>query len=96
MYASVRRYTGLGPGMFEELDRRRADLEAWVRTFPGLVQWYLFRTPDGMTTITLSRDQAGADASVRLAADWIKANMPSFMPQPPEVSSGEVTLQVTG
>lgn len=66
-----------------------------MRTFPGPVGWYLLRTPDGVTTVTIGQDQAGAEASVRLAGDWIKANMPAFMPQPPEVSNGEVLLQIT-
>jgi hypothetical protein len=95
MYASVRQYTGLGPGFFEELDRKHGEMEALVKSFPGLVNWYLIRTADGVATVTICQDQAGADASVRLAVDWVKANM-SSMPQPPQVSNGEVLAHVAG
>ena len=67
-----------------------------MRRAPGFRAWYLVRTGDGMMTITLCDEQAGADESVRLAAGWIRDNMPQLAPNPPEVSNGEVTLQLGG
>ena len=96
MYASVRRYAGSDPGLFDEVASRRQDLEATMRKAPGFRAWYLVRTGDGMMTITLCDEQAGADESVRLAAGWIRDNMPQLAPNPPEVSNGEVTLQLGG
>ncbi len=96
MYASVRRYTGVDPGLFDEVARKRQDLEATMRKAPGFRAWYLIRTGDGMVTVTLCDEQAGADESVRLAAGWIRDNMPQLAPNPPEVSNGEVTLQLGG
>ncbi len=96
MYASVRRYAGSDPGLFDEVASQRQDLEATMRRAPGFRAWYLVRTGDGMMTITLCDEQAGADESVRLAAGWIRDNMPQLAPNPPEVSNGEVTLQLGG
>ena len=96
MYVSVRRYAGSHPGLFDEVASRRQDLEATMRQAPGFRAWYLVRTGAGMMTITLCDEQAGADESVRLAAGWIRDNMPQLAPNPPEVSNGEVTLQLGG
>ena len=49
-----------------------------------------------MATVTLCDKQTGAEASVQLAAGWLKENMPTVAPNPPEVSNGEVVLQIGG
>ena len=49
-----------------------------------------------MTTVTLCDEQTGAEASVQLAAGWLRENMPTVAPNPPEVSNGEVVLQIEG
>jgi hypothetical protein len=90
MYATVRQYRGLDPGALDEIQRRRQEIEAFVRGLPGLVSWHAFRTGDGMSTVTISDDRATADETVRQVAAWIKENMPTFLPNPPEVSMGEV------
>jgi hypothetical protein len=43
-----------------------------------------------MATVSVFDDQAGAEESTRMAADWIRQNMPSLIPNPPEVLEGEV------
>ena len=96
MYASVRRYTGIDPGLFDEAARNRQSLEATMRKAPGFRAWYLIRTGDGLTTVTLCDDQAGAEESVRLAAGWLRDTVPNMAPNPPEVSTGEVVLQIGG
>ena len=96
MYASVRRYKGTDPGLFDEVTRKRQSLEETMRRAPGFRAWYLIRTSDGIATVTLCDEQAGAEASVQLAAGWLKENMPTAAPNPPEVSNGEVVLQLGG
>ena len=96
MYASVRRYKGVDPGLFDEVERNRESLETTMRRAPGFRAWYLIRTGDGMTTVTLCDEQTGAEASVQLAAGWLRENMPTVAPNPPEVSNGEVVLQIEG
>ena len=49
-----------------------------------------------MATVTLWDEQTGAEASVQLAAGWLEETMPTVAPNPPEVSNGEVVLQIGG
>ena len=35
MYASVRRYKGVDPGLFDEVERNRESLETTMRRAPG-------------------------------------------------------------
>jgi len=39
------------------------------------------------------QDWAGADASTRMAADWVKDNLASLLPNPPEVTVGEIKVR---
>jgi hypothetical protein len=48
MYAVVRTYEGPGADeLFDLLDRRKAEVEAVMRTVPGLVSYTLVRTSGG-------------------------------------------------
>jgi hypothetical protein len=96
MYASIRRYTGIDPRFWDQLQQHRPSLEAAFQRVPGFRSWYLVRTSAGLTTVTLCEDQAGAEESVRVAANWIRENLPDMVTSPPEVANGEVTLQIGG
>jgi hypothetical protein len=43
-----------------------------------------------LATVSVFEDRAGAEESTRMAADWIRENMASLLPNPPEVLQGEV------
>ena len=47
---------------------------------------------DATVSITVCDDEAGTAESTRVAADWIRENMPDLAASPPMVSSGTVTL----
>jgi hypothetical protein len=96
MHASVRRYTGVDSRMWDQLQQHRASLQAAFGRVPGFRSWYLIRTREGLTTVTLCDDQAGAEESVRVAANWVRENMPDMISGSPEVSNGEVALQIGG
>ena len=96
MYAVVRNYSGAGASqLFDELDRRKADVEKLIRGVPGFVSYTLMRTGDGGISVTVCRDKAGTDESVRIAAGWIRENMPATGAQPPKISEGETILQLS-
>ena len=40
--------------------------------------------------------RAGVEESVRAAATWVRENMAEMVPNPPQVSNGEVALQIGG
>lgn len=91
MYATVRRYKGQ-PGIGDQIASRSKDVEKEIRKAPGFIAYYLIKTSDGAASITICENQAGAEASNRLAADWIKQNMPKLATSPPEISAGNVVI----
>lgn len=95
MYATVRQYAGITDLGFTALLDRRADVEAVIQQTPGFAQYDLIRTADGMTSVTVCTDQAGAEDSGRRVAAWIQANMPALAPTPPQIATGESVIHMT-
>jgi hypothetical protein len=79
--------------LFDVLEQRKADVEKLIRGVTGLVSYSLIRTGDGGISVTVCQDKAGADESVRMAADWIRQNA-STSAGAPEVSEGAVIVQI--
>ena len=90
MYAVVRRYKG-GSQVIDEVVRKRADVEKLISGVPGFIGYYVIKTADGGATITVCQDRAGTEESTRVAADWVRQNVPAAS-SPPEVAEGEVAL----
>ena len=96
MYAIVRNYSGTGAKqLFDVLDRQKAEVEATLRKVPGLVSYTLVRSGDGGMSITVCKDKAGADESVRVAREWIKKNAANVPAYPPAIMEGPVIVQIT-
>ena len=95
MYASIRRYKG-NATIADQLVKRRNDVETVIKGSPGFISYYLVKTNDGMVSVTVCESQNGAETSNRLAADWLKKNLPELAPQPPEIFAGEVAIQLSG
>ena len=96
MDASVRRYRGMAPGAVDQVRQRRHEFEPLLRQVSGFRAWYMIGADDGMITVTLCDDRMGAEESVRVAGDYIGRNIPDLIPNPPDVSSGEVAAQIGG
>ena len=95
MRAVVRRYSGPGASqIFDELERNRAEIEKVIRGVPGFVAYTLAHTGDGGVSVTVCRDKAAADESLRVAADWVRQNTTATA-SPPQVSDGDVILQLS-
>jgi hypothetical protein len=43
----------------------------------------------------MSEEQRSAEETVTQVAGWIRQNMPSFLPNPPEVRMGEAIAQTS-
>jgi hypothetical protein len=95
MFACVRTYSG-NPGLADTLTSKGEDLERAMRTAPAFIAYYLMRTPDGAITWTLCGNRAGAEASNRIASDWIRQNIPFAVPHPPQIHVGEIMITVAG
>ncbi|HXV23503.1 MAG TPA: hypothetical protein VED46_04510 [Alphaproteobacteria bacterium] len=96
MHAVVRTYSGPGAkALFELLEKRKADVEAAIRPVPGLISYTLVRTGDGGMSVTVCKDKAGTEASMRVAKDWIQKNASTIGSKPPAVTEGSVTVHIT-
>ena len=94
MYIVVRRYKGAS-GLAEEMERKRQDVENLIRGVRGFTAYHAFRTADGVVTITVCEDKAGTDESIRLAAGWVRENLPAAAVSAPEITEGESYMDVT-
>jgi hypothetical protein len=95
MYAIVRNYLGAGAKqLFDVLERRKAEVEAEIRNVPGLVSYALVRSGEGGMAITVCKDKAGADASVKVAREWIRKNAADVPAYPPAIMEGPVIVQI--
>ncbi|MCP1445858.1 hypothetical protein J3D54_004990 [Pseudomonas sp. GGS8] len=95
MYAVIRTYLGAGAKqLFDLLEERHTDVEAALRTVPGLVSYTLLNTGDGGTSVTVCTDKAGSDASMKVARDWIQKNASHIQAKPPIVTEGPVIVQI--
>ncbi|MFD0208023.1 hypothetical protein ACFVH9_02500 [Streptomyces hirsutus] len=90
MYAAVRRYEGVT----DPAAAGRLVNEGFVplmRQVSGFVAYYWIDAGDGvMVSISVFQDRAGAEESVSKAADFVRDNLASLLPNPPQVTSGEV------
>jgi hypothetical protein len=95
MYATMRQYSGITPADFDALMGRKTDVEALVREVPGFVQYDLVRTPEGITSFTVCKDQAGTDTSNKQVSAWIGQNLPNLQATAPKITGGEDVLHFT-
>ena len=92
MYTVVRQYAGQGAfQLFETLDSKKDEVERLIRGVSGVVSYTLLRTSDGGVSVTVCQEKAGADESVRVAADWVRQNAPGAT-SPPRISEGTTIL----
>lgn len=92
MYATVRSYSG-SQQLGDELVKREDEVKSLVSGISGFRAYYLLKTSEGdVTSVTVYDDQAGAEESNQVAANWIKENLSDMSVSPPEVSAGEVVI----
>jgi hypothetical protein len=93
MFASLRQYKG-SPVLADELVKRQDEIKAVLRPIPGLHAYYLVKTNDGAVSMTVCEARTGAEESNRVAANWIKEKLPKFASFKPEITTGEVRIQL--
>jgi hypothetical protein len=54
----------------------------------------LLRSGDGGVSVTVCKDKAGADESLKVARDWIQKNASNTGASPSAVMEGSVILQI--
>ena len=91
MFAVIRHYH-FSPKDGAEIDRRiRQEFVPIVKTAKGFVRYYWLDTGDGEgASLSVFKDKAGADESVRLAADYVKEHLSKLLAQKPEIIEGAI------
>jgi hypothetical protein len=90
MYATVRRYEGVTDS--SEAGRRvNEGFVPLISQVPGFVAYYWVNAGGGvMVSTTVFQDQSGAEESNMRAADFVRENLASLLPKPPQITAGEV------
>ncbi len=93
-YMSVRRYTTSGPT--DVIARIVAEgFVPIIREAPGFIAFYVVDGGDGsLASVSIFTDQAGADASNRMAAGYIAENLASRLTLQ-DVVAGSVVVEAT-
>ncbi len=94
MYASIRRYV-VHPGSVENIAKQVNDgFLPIVHSIPGFVAYYVVDVGHGLgISISIFEDQAGAKRSAAESKEYIRENMASLFPNPPEIMDGEVLVK---
>ena len=88
---AIREYQ-LAPGrtMEELVATVGSGLVPILRQVLGFQEHFLVETSEGVLSISVFADQAGAEESTRRAADWVQQNLTDFFAGPPTVTTGIV------
>ncbi|MBV9453362.1 MAG: antibiotic biosynthesis monooxygenase [Rubrobacter sp.] len=100
MHVAIRRYR-TDPASVDEVMRQvNEGFIPIIKGAKGFLAYYALRAEAGeIATVSVFEDQAGAEESVRMAGDWVRGNLADLLPNPPEVTAGEVQaheLNLTG
>ena len=90
MYATVQRYEGvINPS--EAAREVNEGFVPLISQIPGFVAYYWVDAGGGaMISTSVFQDQASAEESNRRAADYVRQNLVSVLPNPPQITAGEV------
>ncbi|HMG98375.1 MAG TPA: hypothetical protein VK546_05595 [Gaiellales bacterium] len=91
MYVAIRRYEN-NAQLADRLVARRDEIQTVISEVAGFRAYYLLRSSDGTTSVTVCDDQEGAEESTRIAANWLRRNMPDAVSRAPQVTAGEAVI----
>ena len=91
MYAVVRHYH-FKPEDGEKIDKLvQEGFVPLLKKAKGFVRYYWLDTGSGEgASLSVFKDKAGADESIRIAAEFVKTHMANLLQQKPEVIEGPV------
>ena len=91
MHVATRHYQ-MDPASVDEVTRQvNEGFIPIIKDADGFLACYVLNAGAGkIATVSVFEDQAGAEESIRTAADWIRQNLAALLPNPPEIIAGEV------
>jgi heme-degrading monooxygenase HmoA len=93
MYASIRKYYIISGTTEEFLRRVQQGFVPLISQGSGFRAYYVLQVRDDeVISVSLFDSQAGAEESVRRAADWVAKNISSFIQGLPEIAVGHVRI----
>ncbi len=96
-FLAVRQYQLASGRTMEELTAAvESGFVPILREVPGFLEYILVETSEGVLSVSVFADQAGAEESTRRAADWVQQNLAEFFAGPPMVTTGSVWLHEAG
>ena len=92
MYTTIRQYKVPDPATVDEIVRRITEgFGPLISQAPGFVAWYLVhRERDVLMSFSVFAEQAEAEDSTTVAADWVRHQLGDLLPNPPLVTGGTV------
>jgi hypothetical protein len=93
MYAVIRRYTDAGK-LIDVMERKPQEVEQVLTSVPGFVSYHAIRDGDTLVTISVCKDERGAEATTRRAAAWVRDNVGPDAVGAPEVTVGEAFINL--
>jgi hypothetical protein len=76
----------------DQLAARADEIRSVIGGVAGFRAYYVVQLDDATVSFTVCDDEAGTAESTRVAAEWIRENMPDLAASPPMVSAGAVTM----
>ena len=93
MHGSIRIYSG-SSDLADALVENESEVKRIIREIDGFRAYYLVRTGDGAASVSLFDDEAGAEESNKVAAAWIRENLPDLSVSAPQIAAGEVVISI--
>ena len=97
MYLNIRRYERVDPASLDEIFQLVEEgFVPIISAGPGFIAYYALDLGQGvLASISIFDHQAAAARSNRLSAVWVKENLDTLLPSPPQITAGEVRVHKT-
>jgi hypothetical protein len=90
MFATVRRYEGV-TNSSEAARRVGEGFVPLISQVRGFVAYYWVDAGGGvMISTSVFQDRTGEEESNTMAREWVRGNLASLLPNPPQITAGEV------
>ena len=93
MFASIRKYKE-APAFADDLSKRQEEVKSILRPIRGFQAYYLIKTNEGVTSVTVCDDRAGTEESNRVTSAWMKEHLPAFATGPQDITTGDVRFHL--
>lgn len=97
MHIAIRQYH-VNPRNVEEITRQvQEGFLPLLQQAPGFVEYYWVNAGNGrLVSVGIFQDQASAEESTRIAADYVRQFLSQLVRNPPEVIEGEILIHQAG